>query len=259
MEGSFLFLGTGASAGVPIIGCVCAVCQSKEPKNKRLRSSGLLKIGDKTLLIDIGPDFRQQVLKHKIDHIDGLLLTHTHFDHIAGIDEIRILNFRQKQAFPCLLSEESLSELHIRYHYLFMPQAEGSSYTAELNCQVLPDESGTIDFCGVNIGYTSYKQGKMKVNGFRVGNFAYISDIREYDDDIFSFLDGVEFLILSALRKEPSHIHFSFDEAAAFSKRVKAKKTWLTHLSHAVDYETTLPSNVQLGFDGMELFFKVSH
>jgi phosphoribosyl 1,2-cyclic phosphate phosphodiesterase len=259
MQGSFLFLGTGASEGVPLIGCLCPVCQSSDSRNQRLRPSGLLKIGDKSFLIDIGPDFRQQALKHKILHLDGLLLSHTHFDHIAGVDELRALNFRQKRAFPCLLSKESLSELHIRYHYLFKRE-ENSSRTAELDCRVLPQESGIIEFCGVKIGYTSYRQGGMKVNGFRVGKFAYISDIREYGEEVYSFLDGVEKLVLSALRPEPSKFQFSLEEAVEFSARVGASQTWLTHLSHAIDHETTcrlLPPNVQLGFDGFEFTFQI--
>ncbi len=258
MQGSFLFLGTGASAGVPLIGCACPVCQSIDPHNQRLRPSGVVKIGDKAFLIDVGPDFRQQALKHKIFHLDGLLLTHTHFDHIAGIDELRVLNFRQKKAFPCLLSKESLSALHVRYRYLFTH--EYSSLTTELDCHELPQDSGIIEFCGVKIGYTSYRQGGMKVNGFRIGKFAYISDIREHGEDVYSFLDGVDQLVLSALRREPSHVHFSLDEAVEFSSKIGARQTWLTHLSHAIDHETTrsqLPPNIQPGYDGLEIFFHI--
>lgn len=255
----FQFLGTGASAGVPVVGCKCSICHSATLRNHRMRPAGLLQVGGKTLLLDVGPDFRQQALLYGIDRIDGLLLTHTHYDHIAGIDELRIFFVREKKAVPCLLSEESLEELKKRYEYLFHPAKEGESLTAKLDLKVLENDQGKTHFLGLKIGYLSFFQGGMKVTGFRIGNFAYVSDIREYESKVFDALEGVEVLVLSALRKEPSKLHFSLDEAIVFANQVKAKKTWLTHLSHAVDYEAvnrTLPSGIQLGYDGLELEFQ---
>jgi phosphoribosyl 1,2-cyclic phosphate phosphodiesterase len=207
----------------------------------------------------VGPDFRQQALRTNLTHIDGLLLTHTHFDHIAGIDELRVLNFWQKKPIRCLLSQESFAEMQIRYHYLFKPHEEGGSRTAQIDCQILPGHSGTVEFVGQPISFISYRQGGMKVNGFRFGNFAYISDIRDHGEDIFPFLEGVDFLVLSALRLEPSRAHFSLEEAAQFAHKAKVKKTWLTHLSHNVDYESAcklLPPDVRPGFDGFEFTFE---
>ncbi|PIS02680.1 MAG: MBL fold metallo-hydrolase [Chlamydiae bacterium CG10_big_fil_rev_8_21_14_0_10_42_34] len=254
MRGTFLFLGTGASAGVPVIGCKCATCLSTSPKNKRFRPSGLISVGGTSLLIDIGPDFRSQALQFNVDSVDGLLLTHTHYDHIAGIDEVRVFNIRQKKELPCLLSKESFDELKTRYHYFF--NKEGLS--AKLDFQVLESDRGMVDFLGVKIGYCSFTQGGMLVTGFRVGDFAYISDIQKVDDSIFDSLKGVRTLVLSALKPEESHFHLSFDEAVGFSNRVGAKNTWLTHVGHFNDHDALnalLPSGVQVAYDGLQVEF----
>lgn len=259
MDGTFLFLGTGASAGVPVIGCSCSVCSSKNSRDKRLRPSGLISVNGKSLLVDVGPDFRRQALDHKITHLDGMLLTHTHYDHIAGIDELRVLNYRQKKSFPCLLSNASYRDLKTRYYYLFEENPEGEYRAAQLDCHILPSDYGKVDFLGISVDYVSYSQADMQINGFRIGNFAYISDIREYDEKIFSSLRGVKTLVLSALRQEPSRVHLTLDEAVAFAHKVGAAQTWLTHISHAVDHDAAgklLPPSVQPGYDGLSFTFK---
>ena len=259
MIGKFTFLGTGASAGVPIIGCKCEVCLSSSPFNRRLRSSGLLSIGELRLLIDVGPDFRQQALSHQLDHIDGLLLTHTHFDHIAGIDELRVFYFQQKKPLPCLLSFESLEELKIRYSYLFQPIGTVPTMSVQMEMHLLEEDLGEVDFLGLKMGYCSYFQGNMKITGFRLGNFAYISDIKEYDASLFVALKGVEKLVVSALFEQSSQLHLSLDEAIDFSKKAGAKETYITHISHRMEYESVskrLPSNIRLAFDGMEIAFE---
>jgi len=257
MRGIFQFLGTSASAGVPVIGCKCAVCTSDKSENKRFRPSGLLQIGGKSLLIDIGPDFRSQALAFQIDQIDGLLLTHTHYDHIAGIDELRIFNIRKKGPFPCLLSKESFEELQKRYYYFFH---EGNS--TKLDCQILEGDVGETQFLGVPIKYCSFSQGGMKVNGFRLGDFAYISDIQNFNDSIFDSLEGVRTLVLSSLRPEPSAFHFSFDQAVSFSKRVGANETWITHVGHFFahdDLNALLPKEVRVAYDGLKLEFSCTN
>lgn len=258
MKGTFLFLGTGASNGVPVIGCECAVCKSPLSQNKRKRPSGLVRVDGKVLLIDAGPDLREQALKYRIHHVDGFLLTHTHFDHIAGIDDLRAYTQMLQRPMPCLLSQETLQELQKRYAYLFEEARPNRSLCAQFTMHPLPSDRGETVFEGVRILYTSYGQSGMKVNGFRFGDFAYISDIREYDASIFPFLQGVHTLVLSAVRKTPSLLHFSVDEAVEFAKKSGVKKTWLTHLSHELDHaemNRLLPSSVQLGFDGQELEF----
>jgi phosphoribosyl 1,2-cyclic phosphate phosphodiesterase len=255
MIGKFVFLGTGGSTGVPVIGCKCPVCTSPSSSNQRLRTSAYLKVEGRSLLIDAGPDFRQQALRYHIDHLDGLLLTHVHFDHVAGIDELRIYCLRQKKPFPCLLSLESLTELKRRYPYLFEPTASG----LQLEVHPLQGNAGEIDFLGVKIGYCSYFQGGMKVTGFRIGHFAYISDIKEYDASIFTSLRGVKKLVVSALFEESSVNHLSLSQAIDFARNVGSSETWITHISHKMDHDlvsSKLPSDVKLGIDGMEIEFE---
>lgn len=256
MKGKFTFLGTGSSLGVPVIGCKCITCSSVSSVNKRLRTSGLLTVSEKNILIDPGPDFRQQALKMGLNNIDAVLITHTHYDHIAGLDELRIFSFIKGRNIPCILSKESFEELKRRYYYLFKETLHGDSSTAMLDFIVLEGRDGIVDFSDLSIKYFSYFQGSMKVTGYRLGNFAYITDIKNYDNKIFEFLENTEILVVSALRKTESKIHFALQDAVDFSDHVGAKNTYLTHIAHELEHESInkeLPAHIQLGFDGLEL------
>ncbi len=258
MTAELTFLGTGASSGVPLIGCHCPVCQSTDPHNKRLRPSALIKVRDKHFIIDVGPDFRTQALTYKIERLDGVLITHTHYDHIGGVDDLRAFFFLQKKRLPCLLSKESFEELKIRLHYLMQPKKDGHSICAQIDFFVLDRDFGQITFEGETWRYMSYFQSGMKVNGLRLGKMAYVSDIREYKEEVFEALKGVEVLVLSALRHGESTMHFNLEEAIQFSEKVAAKKTWITHISHELDHKETnqkLPHNVQLSYDGLKITF----
>ncbi len=241
--------------GVPMVGCKCDVCTSTSPYNQRLRSAGLIVVNERKFLIDAGPDFRTQALKHQIDDLAGVLLTHAHADHIGGVDDLRAYYFLTKKKMPCLLSQETLDELKVRFHYLFRPIKEGKSLTAQIEFQVLSSDFGQVDFEGLPVGYLSYDQGGMKVTGFRIGNFAYVSDIRDYTERVFEILDGVETLVISAHGKT-TPMHLSLEEAIAFAQRTRAKRTYFTHCSHALDYARTnalLPKDFALSYDGLEL------
>lgn len=260
MTAIFQFLGTGASTGIPVIGCSCAVCKSPILNNQRLRPSGWIRLLNRSLLVDVGPDFRQQALKYKIQHLDGLLLTHTHFDHLAGIDELRIFYLNQKKSFPCLLSQDSCKKLAKRYDYLFQPIGHAPNLHLQLDLHVLPEEMGQIEFLDLPIDYFHYFQGTMKVTGYRLGEFAYVSDIQRYGEEIFHALKGVRQLVLGALQRESSRSHFSLDQAVAFARKVGAKMTYITHIGHLLDHDATnqtLPSDIQLASDGLEIEFEV--
>ncbi len=259
-QGRFTFLGTGGSLGVPVIGCNCNVCKSNDPHNVRLRPSAIIKISGRTFLIDCGPDLRFQALNFGIEHLDGVILTHAHYDHTAGLDELRILSLRSGKPLPCLLSEETLRELKIRFYYIFEDRrnVEGAKVTTDLEQHILAGDVGAVDFEGIKIEYMSYRQGGMQVQGFRFGDLAYLTDIKHYDSRIFNSLVGVKTLIISALRYTPSPLHFTVDDAVEFSKRVNPQRTWLTHIAHELDHVKTnayLPESIKLSYDGLELPF----
>ncbi len=260
MSAKFLFLGTGGSAGVPIITCKCKVCQSSSPLNKRYRPSALLSVDGKNFLIDVGPDFRDQALHYGIDQLDGILLTHTHYDHVGGIDELRVFYFKHKIRLPVLASAETHDELRHRFHYLFKTRQADGSLESQLDFQLLEEDFGQAAFQGLDVGYVSYFQANMKVSGFRFGSLAYISDIREYDERVVEALVGIDTLVVSALRYIPSGVHFSIDEAIAFSRKVGAKRTFFTHIAHDLEHDETnqkLPEDIRLAHDGLEIGFEL--
>lgn len=239
-----------------MVGCTCAVCTSANPKDHRLRPSGLLTLGEKRFLIDCGPDLRYQALKYNIDYIDGVLITHTHFDHVGGLDEIRTYYLLHGQIMPTLVSLETLQGLKHRYDYLFAEKTWGKSLAAQLYFHVLEEERGETEFVHTAVQYVSYEQGKCPVNGYRFGTFAYVSDIRKYPETIFEDLQGVETLVLSAQREKSSQMHFSFDEGINFSKRVGAKRTYFTHINHETSHEKVnkkLPKGFELAYDGLRI------
>ena len=250
------FLGTGASSGVPVIGCSCAVCLSTEPKNRRLRSAALLSYSDKKYLIDAGPDIRQQALERHIDRVDGLILTHTHYDHLGGLEDLRIFNYKQQAPIPCVLSKQSLHEVKSQYHYHFKENSDGSNHTAKFDFIPLPHDHGTAAVGDLSFSYTTYKQGSMPVLGLRFGDLAYLTDIKTYDVSLYDFLKGVKTLVISALRFTPSTLHFTIDEAVDFVKEISPHRAYFIHLSHEIDYNhasTLLPKGMHIAYDGLVL------
>lgn len=260
-QGELLFLGTGSSAGTPMIGCRCSVCSSDSPYNRRLRPSVLLTISEKKILVDAGPDVREQALHNKIDYLDGLFLTHAHYDHIGGLDDLRVYYFVKEKPLPCFLSRETFEEISCRCPYLIGPHNPEKSFPAQFDFEVSDITFGPVDFLGLPFHIVSYRQLGMGVYGFRLGNMAYLSDLKDFDARVIEEIRGVEYLVVSALREEPSRAHLTFGQAIDVVRAIGAKKTWFTHLNHNVDYEEasrTLPPNVALAYDGLSLPFIIN-
>lgn len=256
MKAEALFLGTGASMGVPVIGCTCHVCQSESSFNNRMRPSLLLMIGKKRYLIDIGPDFRLQALRYQIDALDGVILTHSHYDHIGGLDELRIFYFREKKAMPCLVSRETFEELKVRYHYLLSSSDLDPASFMQLNFQILESDEGVVEFEGVKLAYFSYFQKGTKVIGVRFQDFAYVVDILDYPQTIFKCLKGVDKLVIDGMKWERTSAHLGILDVIEFAKKVGSKTTYLTHVAHETDHESTsakLPDGMELAYDGLKL------
>lgn len=258
MEGTLLFLGTGGSLGVPVIGCDCSVCMSDNPCNHRTRPSVLLRTNGKNYLIDAGPEFRIQALRYGINRLTGVLFTHSHHDHIAGVDDLRAYSFMSKRPLPALMSSETAKDLKNRFHYLFQEKSTYEGTLMKFDMHIIDGSRGQVDFEGLPIRYVTYEQGGMQVNGFIIGSLAYLSDIKHYSEALLGDLKGVKTLIVSALRFTPSPLHFTVDEAVDFIIKSGAERGLLTHISHDLDHDKTnayLPSHIRVAYDGLQIEF----
>ncbi|MCX6986652.1 MAG: MBL fold metallo-hydrolase [Chlamydiae bacterium] len=258
MIGRFLFLGTSGSMGVPVIGCRCCVCTSNSPFNKRRRCAGVISACEKIILIDAGPEIRQQLLDAGIDHLDGALITHAHYDHMAAIDDLKAFTFAQKKKLPVLLGKHTYEELRFRHHYLMEDSGRGEQ-GMYFDFHVLEDTCPMSCFSGLCFELLNYSQVGTPVTGFKIGNLAYLSDIKEYSQELIDSISGIDILILSALRYTPSPMHLSVPEAIVLAEQVGAKNTYFTHMSHEIDYthhSSHLPKNIAFAYDGLEIPFQ---
>jgi len=243
-------LGSGTSTGVPVIGCDCAVCRSSNPKNKRWRVGLKLEIGDKIALVDTPTDLRAQGLRFGLPRVDAVLFTHAHADHVFGLDDVRIFNFRQRTAIPCYGSEATLARIRQMFAYVFEAGQEGGG---KPQLELIPVEA-PFELLGLTVVPVPVWHGSLAVYGYRIGSFAYVTDTNRIPDDSFRLLAGVETLILDALRYRPHPTHFSFEEALAAAARIGARRTIFTHITHEVDHDSLamqLPPGVELGYDGL--------
>ncbi len=250
-----VFLGTGTSQGVPVIACKCDVCTSLDEKDKRLRTSILICTPQTQVVIDTGPDFRQQMLKFNVNSLDAVVFTHEHKDHTAGLDDIRAYNAIVNQPMPIYAHQRVINSLKGEFPYIFhqtnypgVPRI----YTHEIN--LTPFQIGDINLIPVEVMHH-----KLPVLGFRVGNFTYITDANFISDLEIDKLKGTEILVVNGLQKESHLSHFTLAEALNFIKKINPKKAYLTHISHRLGKHKVvseeLPENVEIAYDGLELNF----
>lgn len=244
---SITFLGTGTSIGVPMIGCGCKVCTSNDPRDARLRCSVLLQLGDTRILIDSGPDFRMQALRHGITHLDALMITHNHYDHLYGLDDVRPLGDT-----PIYGEQIVLDTIRKIMPYCFGPNKYPGSPTIRL-CEVKAGELLRVN--DVEILPIRVMHGRLPIVGYRFGSLAYITDASMLPEETFEALKGVETLVINALRITPHPSHFSLEESIAAAQRIGAKRTYFTHFSHEIGLhavtDATLPEGMQLAYDGL--------
>jgi phosphoribosyl 1,2-cyclic phosphate phosphodiesterase len=247
------FLGTGTSQGVPVISCKCNVCTSADARDNRLRSSILISIGDSNFVVDTGPDFRQQMLQNKVDNIRAILYTHEHKDHVAGLDDIRPYNFNHHKPIDVFAESRVLRALKREYSYIFALYHYPGIPEVNMNrIGLKPFSIDDVEFYPIRVFHH-----KLPILGFRVGNFAYLTDIKTISDKEKSKLKNLDTIVVTTLRKEEHISHMNLDEALLLIKELQPQRSYLTHLSHRfglhAEEEPKLPSGVFIAYDGLKI------
>lgn len=250
------FLGTGTSQGIPIIGCQCSVCTSTNKKDNRLRTSVWIQTPETSIVIDSGPDFRYQMLRAKVHKLDAIIYTHSHKDHIAGLDDIRAYNFIHNKPVDIYATEETQQTIRREFSYIF----ENPNYPGIPQIIVNTIDAWTPFWInGLKITPIRLLHYKMEVLGFRIGDFTYITDANFIEPDELAKANGSKALVLNALRHEPHISHFTLAQAMEVSKSVQTEETYFTHISHQLglhdDIDAGLPAGMHLAYDGLELEF----
>lgn len=256
MIGTVRILGSGTSQGIPMIACGCDVCHSNDPRDKRLRASILLEMNGSNYCVDAGPDFRYQLLRENVTSLEGILFTHEHKDHIAGLDDVRAFNFLSQKPMNVYCSKNVDTALRREFHYIF----EEKDYPGLPKLNIIPIDKNPFSLNGINVLPIEVMHYNLPVLGFRIGNFAYITDAKTVSEEERTKLKNVDVLIINALHKYPHISHFNLEEAIDFIDDIQPRQAYLTHISHLFgkheDILTELPSNVSVLYDGMNFEFE---
>lgn len=246
-------LGSGTSSGVPAIGCSCEVCRSSDPRDKRLRPSILLRYAGRSVVVDTSPDFRAQVLRANLERLDAILYTHSHADHVLGLDDIRPFNFRQKSPTPIYGSPETLEAIQRIFRYAF---DEGPSLSSVPKLDLRTLDGTPFELFGLEFTPIRLCHGKGTVLGFRFGRAAYLTDHSDIPEESWAHLNGLDVLFLDALRHRPHPTHSTVEQALRWVEKFKPRRAFFTHMCHDLSHEKTeaaLPENVHLAYDGLEI------
>ena len=248
------FLGTGTSSGVPIVGCDCATCRSDDPRDQRWRPSIQIELADGTsVLVDAATDLRAQALRFGVDRVDAILFTHSHADHLLGLDEVRRYNHLQRATIPCYGDARTMADIRQMFAYVFEPAEQMGGGLPQLTTFTI---GGAFCLGRAMVVPVPLWHGRRPILGFRVANFAYLTDCNAIPDASWPLLEGVDVLVLDALRTRPHSTHFSLDQAVEAATRIGSSSTYFTHMCHDLPRVATcerLPSQMQLAYDGLRL------
>jgi len=247
------FLGTGTSQGVPVINCDCPVCTSLDYRDKRLRTSLMVQNGLKKVVIDCGPDFRQQALQQRIDRLDAVVFTHEHKDHVGGLDDIRPFNYQQKADIPVFASDRVVDHLRMEYPYIFTEE----KYPGIPKIKIINMDGGPFETAGIPFTPIQVFHHKLPVWGYRIHDFTYITDANFIEESEKDKIRNSKILVLNALQIDPHISHFNLDQALKMVEELEPEMTYFTHISHRLGLHQSvsdqLPGNVQLAYDGLSL------
>ncbi len=248
------FLGTGTSQGIPVIGCQCPICNSLDFRDDRLRSSIFVEIDGVHIVVDTGPDFRQQMLRERINKLDALLFTHAHKDHLAGLDDVRSYNFIQKKNMPIYATKQVLNQIKKEFSYIF----DDNTYPGIPKIDPVPIENSAFEIAGKKVIPIEVMHYKLPVLGYRFGDFTYITDANSISEKEKLKIKGSRIIVLNALQKDKHISHFNLEEALNLMTELAPEKGFLTHIGHFMgthqEVSNQLPKNIEIAWDGMKLF-----
>ena len=247
-------LGTATSQGIPVIGCKCAACKSSDPHDRRLRCSALISHGDTNVVIDVGPDFREQMLRAEVNHLDAVVITHEHNDHIIGLDDLRPFIFMQRTPMPIYAEPRVIESIRQKFDYAFREQP----YPGAPSFQLIPIKPGEkITINDLELMPLRVQHGRLPILGFRVGKLGYFTDANIFPDETLAALEGIDYLLIDALRKQPHHSHNTIEQAIAYIDKIRpSKSAHLIHMSHLLgpvsEWSKELPPDVHAAYDGLQ-------